>query len=512
MKKSFVVYKKYLKIPCDYTAQSLIALVTFQQENQDYIISYFKDGKDYAYINVERYKNRVITLECEQDIVFYQTNTYDISCQYKNRPLVHYTTPFGHINDPNGLFYKDGKYHLYYQCYPYSPSCKGNDLWSRQNWGYATTKDFIEYTYHGTPIHYNQNGAIWSGCAIVDSNNISHLGSRENPAVLYYWTLCGRQTPITKEKPFVQILSFSNDNGKTITYKGICLENVKGENRDPKVVFCEELNCYVMALFLDEPDLFGLFKSNDLINWQIFQELRVEGDRECPNLYPLNTVDGHRKWILSVASGSYLVGDFINDKFVPCQTAKKVYYSTFTTAHQVFDGQESLSISWLHIPFEDGLNFAGALTFPVKSTLMKIGEEFLLCQQPFNIEKLFKKVKLLPDGEQTLELKGKAYLLKLKLKASGVEIIKINNHICTIDFNKKTLLLNERQMPFDCQESLSLEIIIDRHCIELFAQNGLYNISYCKIHDRSQTKLILPKTAQSVKLIKLKQIKVKKEK
>lgn len=512
MRKSFVVYKNYLKIPSDYSVESVVAVLTYQEEMLDFIISYSEKGKAYTYIDVKDYIGKEISIDCEKDLIIKQTNSYPFYKQYKNRPMVHYTTPFGHMNDPNGLFYKNGEYHIYYQCYPYSPSSKGNDFWSRQNWAYITTKDFVKFTYIGMPIRYDSNGAAWSGSAIVDRQNVSGYSTKNNPAVLFYWTLAPRKTLVCEKAPYVQILSVSIDNGKTIERKGVCLTNVKPENRDPKVVFCQELGCYIMALFIEEPNVFGLFKSNNLINWELLQQIKMEDDRECPNFFSLIADDGKEKWVFLTAGGKYLVGDFKNGYYSYSQPIKTINYSNYTTATQVFDGEENLSISWLHIPYEDGLNFAGALTFPVKSTLKNIGEEYLLCQNPFNIEKFFRKSISLPDGEQAIDLKDKAYLLKLDLKASGVEEININNHTCTIDFHKKILFLNDRQMPFDCQENLSLQIIIDRHCIEVFAQDGLYNISYCKIHDKKQTKLTLPKTAQSVKLINLKPIKVKKEK
>ncbi|MBQ3597128.1 MAG: glycoside hydrolase family 32 protein [Clostridia bacterium] len=510
MRKSFVVYKKYLKIPSDYSAESVVAVLTDQEEMLDFIISYSEKGKDYAYIDVKDFIGKAISVDCEKDLIIKQTNYCPFYKQYKNRPMVHYTTPYGHMNDPNGLFYKDGEYHIYYQCHPYSPSSKGNDFWSRQNWAHATTKDFVKFTYHGMPIRYDSNGAAWSGSAIVDRQNVSGYGSKDNPAVLYYWTLAPRQTFVCEQSPYVQILSVSNDNGKTIEHKGVCLPNVKPENRDPKVVFCQELGCYVMALFIEEPNVFGLFRSNNLINWELVQQIKMEDDRECPNFFPLTADDGKVKWVFLTAGGKYLVGDFKKGKYSAGQPIKTTNYSNFTTATQVFDGEENLSISWLHVPYTEGQNFAGALTFPVKYFLKKIGQEYLIHQKPYGIEKLMKKPKVLPDGEQTIDLKDKAYLLDLKLTANGVQHIKINNHVCTVDFDKKILYLNQSQMSFECDKTLSLQILIDRHCVELYAQNGLYNLSECKPHDKKQTLLVLPQTACSVQLTGLKHLKYKK--
>lgn len=512
MKKSFVVYKKYLKIPSDYTADSVVAIITDQEERIDYVLSPADKSKEYTYIDVQKYIGKAITVECEKEFSVKQSNSYPLKKQYKNRPYVHYTTPFGHINDPCGLYYKDGVYHIYYQNYPYSPSCKQNNLWIRQNWGYATTKDFIKFNYHGLPIRYDYNGAAWSGSAYVDRQNVSGLGSKDNPAVLYYWTLCGKPTPCSQQKPYVQILSCSTDDGKTLVPKGVCLENVKAENRDPKVIFCAKLGCYIMALFLEEPNLFGLFKSKNLITWELFQEISMESGRECPNLYTLTADDGKEKWIFSTASGTYLVGDFKKGKFVASQPQKRGLYTEYVSATQVFEGKEDVSISWMHLPYADGLNFAGALTFPVQQKLKKVGKEYVILQKPYNIEKLFKSHKNLPDGEQNLDLKNKPYYLKMNLVAKGVQHLKINNHVCTVDFEQKVIYLNEKQFSFDCGDMLSLEVLIDKHCLEFFVEDGLYYASVCKPHDKMQTLLVLPQTANSIQLFGLKHLQFTKAK
>ena len=155
-------------------------------------------------------------------------------------------------------------------------------------------------------------GMIFSGSAVVDSENRSGLKSGEEDVILIYYTAAGGTNKLSENKKFTQCIAYSNDCGKTfVKYKeNPIIQNVGNDNRDPKVVWCEEMQCYVMALYLEEgTSSFGIFTSRDLLHWEFLQEIVIDGDAECPDLYPIYVQDGERerKWVITAASGKYII-------------------------------------------------------------------------------------------------------------------------------------------------------------------------------------------------------------
>ena len=235
----------------------------------------------------------------------------------KYRPQIHFTPNANWMNDPNGMVYADGTWHLYYQ---YNPA--GND-WGNMSWGHATSTDLIHWSEQPVAMRHNQWGDIFSGSGVVDEGNVAGFGAG---AILAFYT--------GTEPAQQQCLAYSTDGGLTFTqYEGNPVIPNQGiaDFRDPKVFWHEESNKWVMCLALGWEHRLEFWGSSNLISWNKLSEFTIDNARinqgqfECPDLFKLPYKDGE-KWVLvisnnpgGVAGGSgteYLIGDFDGINFV----------------------------------------------------------------------------------------------------------------------------------------------------------------------------------------------------
>lgn len=289
------------------------------------------------------------------------------------RPKIHFTPLAGWLNDPNGLLYSKGIYHMYYQHNPVGT------VWGNISWGHAVSKDLLHWEHEPVALLANEDGMIFSGCAVL--NKEKNAGLPKN-AMLFYYTSGGGTSSWSREngKKFSQKLAYSVDSGKTlIPYEGSSLPCEQGEDRDPKIYWHEKSEAYYMILYLSQFN-FGIYRSIDLISWEKTQELTLEGMRECPDLFSLESPDGE-KWVLLSADGYYIVGEFDGYCFEPLQERKEAYKTSVPYAAQTFVGtKERIMIKWLRT-WNQGENFTGCMSLPVELSLKKEQGEYLLCQQ-----------------------------------------------------------------------------------------------------------------------------------
>ncbi len=238
---------------------------------------------------------------------------------------LHFTPPNHWMNDPNGLVWHGGRYHLYYQCNPYAP------VHADMSWGHASSTDLIAWQHHPIALMCTEEEEIYSGSVVADLQGVSGYGTPETPALLAFYTSLNRHTRIQAQK-----VASSLDDGLTWTQHpgNPVLDRHSTDFRDPKVIRWEgpDESYWVMATVEAVAREVRLFRSDDLLAWtplSVFGPLgATEGIWECPDLFPLEVdATGERLWVLLVslfpggaAGGSgtqYFVGRFDGTTFTP---------------------------------------------------------------------------------------------------------------------------------------------------------------------------------------------------
>jgi fructan beta-fructosidase len=273
------------------------------------------------------------------------------------RPQFHFTSRRGWLNDPNGLVYFAGEWHLFYQHNPY-----GWD-WGNMHWGHAVSGDLLHWKELPTAIYPRQWGDwAFSGSAVVDTRNTSGFKSGEEPPLIAAYTSTGRG----------ECIAFSNDRGRTWTdYEKNPV--VKHAGRDPKVIWHEPTSRWVMAVYDESPNVergIAFYNSPDLKEWTFSS--RIEGFFECPDLFPLPVDNSElRQWVLYGADGKYLIGDFDGKAFHSQGPRHQIWYGNFYAAQtfsDVPDGRRIL-IGWANGVTFPGQPFNQQMTLPVELTL-----------------------------------------------------------------------------------------------------------------------------------------------
>jgi fructan beta-fructosidase len=244
------------------------------------------------------------------------------------RPQFHFSPASGWMNDPNGMVFYDGEYHLFYQHYPDST------VWGPMHWGHAISTDLVHWKQMPVAIYPDTLGWIFSGSAVLDAENSSGLGTTEQPALVAIYTYHNDLLGRSGQNPQSQGIAYSTDKGRTWTkYPGNPVLKSPGINdfRDPKVFRHEPTNQWIMALAVQ--DRIHFYSSPDLLSWSFESEFGRDlgnhgGVWECPDLFPLE-VEGSdlTKWVLLVninpggpnggSANQYFVGDFDGHTFSP---------------------------------------------------------------------------------------------------------------------------------------------------------------------------------------------------
>lgn len=271
-------------------------------------------------LNIITSQNRSSVREAREDAFWKNittSDTFDTTNRETYRPAFHHTPLYGWMNDPNGMVYKDGLWHLYYQWNPYGSK------WQNMTWGHSSSPDLIHWNHHSAAIEPNGLGTVFSGSCVLDPANSAGFG--ENAIVALYTSAATSQ---------IQSLAHSSDNGNTFEiYPGNPVITQESEARDPNMFLNAETNEWnlLLAHALDHEML--IFSSPDLRNWTLKSAFgkglgAQDGVWECPDLFKL-PVEGSdmEKWMLICninpggpfgGSGTqYFIGDFDGTTFTP---------------------------------------------------------------------------------------------------------------------------------------------------------------------------------------------------
>jgi sucrose-6-phosphate hydrolase SacC (GH32 family) len=474
------------------------------------------------YLNIERFAGKELELTAEPHMVLdikksdkkYPTINNYIG-QY--RPGIHYSSQRGWINDPNGLVYYRGIYHMFYQ---YNPvGCK----WGNMHWGHAVSRDLIHWEEKDPVLYPDEMGTMFSGSAIVDLNNVTGLKQNDNDVILLFYTAAGdTDSELSRNQPFVQCMAYSIDGGNT--FDKYCANPVipfmEQGNRDPKVLYDAVSSTFIMVLYLAE-DRYMQFTSVNLLDWVPRHEIILKGDAECPDFYPL-PVDGDQnnvKWVFSGASDRYRIGSFDGSRFLPETEAKMLQYSKDSYAAQTWsdipevDGRR-VRIAWNRYDIPS-MSFNMAMNFPCDMSLRSFRDETFLCAYPVKeIVDLYGEsikehnIRVTGTKSYSRQLSNKLYDITLML--SGISCG--NFHISLFDLviqcdltNNKLVCLNNVAPLEYLDTDLELRFLVDVSNIEIFINYGKAIMAIGHIHNYSSDRLMI-ETSDTEILIK--QIKI----
>lgn len=492
------ITSRYLNFPISHSAdRKAMTFVVDGRQDCRSVMRLTDAQPDYwTFRDVSRWRGKTITLsfdgpQAALDRVVAADTIVGASTMYAERlrPQYHFTTRRGWINDPNGLVYYGGKYHLFYQHNPYERE------WENMHWGHAVSTDLTTWQELPDALHPDATGTMFSGSAVIDYGNTAHLnGPDGKPAMVALYTA---DSPEAQR----QCMAYSLDEGLTFTkYDGnpVIDSHLKWQShdtRDPKVFWYDKTRHWVMVL--NERDGHSIYTSTDLKHWTF--ESHLTGFWECPELFEL-PVDGNpsvRKWVMWGASGAYMVGDFDGRRFTPL-TPKQQNVAGSAYAAQVYnniprsDGR-AIKMAWGRIDFP-GMPFNGVMLLPQEQLLQTSHGGYRLLSRPAReVERLFT---LAASGEDMTADEANALLarfdsdvLRISLTlemtyATSAGLRFRGERIIDYDLNANTLNGTFYSPEEPGSMTLSADVYVDRRVVEVFADGGMLSLSFARDADR----------------------------
>jgi levanase/fructan beta-fructosidase len=454
-------------------------------DNVDYYVPLeVKDGQllDIIFHGDRRTTGNMKGFACWKEMKF--SDTFDTTNREKFRPAYHHTPQYGWMNDPNGMFYKDGEWHLYYQYNPYG------SLWENMTWGHSVSKDLVHWEALPLAIEADALGTIFSGSCVVDKDNTAGFG--KNTVIAFYTSAGESQT---------QSMAYSTDGGRTFNKyeKNPVVTFNAPDFRDPKVFWYDGTNRWIMMLAVGQE--MQIWSSANLKDWQKESSFGSEygnhgGVWECPDLLKIED-----KWVLICninpggpfggSATQYFVGDFDGHKFT-CESMPKVtkwldygkdHYATVSFSNAP-DGR-TVVLAWMsnwqyanQVPTKQ---FRSANSIARDLGLFKDGEETYVSVIPSKetLAMRGKKIKNPTDAcEIVVDVKGSMELILSNTKGEQV--------VMKYDAQKQTFAMNRKQSgDISFSEAFPIEttapthgalkqlrLFIDHSSIEAFASDG----------------------------------------
>lgn len=454
----------------------------------------------WAFFPVERYRGETLTVEVDDmsgkeglNNVFAdgtfpgQENLYN----ERYRQQVHFSSRRGWNNDPNGLIWYDGEWHLFYQHNPYGWS------WGNMHWGHAVSTDLLHWQELPDALYSpDHDHMAFSGGAVVDPQNTSGFRRNGVDPLIATYTRTGSG----------EHLALSYDNGRTFEeYDGNPV--VEHQGRDPKVFWYEPGGHWVMIVYSESHTRqlasgeevrhyqHSIYTSPDLKDWTY--QSGVTDFFECPELFelPVEGEPGASKWVMYDGDGKYVVGTFNGKKFTVEQGLRKYDYGGDFYASQTFanvpeqDGRR-IQIGWYQTetPY---MPFNQSMTFPSELNLRKTDSGYLLYPRPIQeIEKLHARSyqledELISDTTISSPIRGEQLHIIAEMDKGEATQFGLNVNGYELTYNQLRSTLNDTFFPIE--ETLKLELIVDRMGIEVFVNDGeLYYVEQYNSVDTEQ--------------------------
>ncbi len=530
-------------------SQGRYLLMPVQESNDDAAVNVLVDGKlektiyvrlaksktDYSVpLDLEPYKGHNVVLniitsqnrgsvrEAKEDVCwddFQVSDTFDTSNREKYRPAFHHTPLYGWMNDPNGMFYKNGRWHLYYQYNPYGSK------WQNMTWGHSSSADLVNWEHHPLAIEANGLGAVFSGSSVIDKDNTAGFGHN---AVVALYTSAGHSQ--------IQSLASSNDEGETFhIYPANPVITQETEARDPNMFWNEATGEWnlLLAHALDHEML--VYSSPNLKDWTLKSSfgkgLGAQGGVwECPDLFRLPVKGStQKKWMLICninpggpfggSATQYFIGDFDGTSFIPDRDASgnvptkwmdfgKDHYAAVTWSDAPDNRRTTIGwmSNWQYAAEVPTMQFRSANTLPREVGLFKAsdGQIYASITPSPELDKLRKEMfrhkrnfkAAAKPGEFSLPADGLCEItadisaantdsVRLTLSNSiGEKVIMTFNpsaSLFTMDRTASGITGFSRDFPaitaapvIDAGGKLSLRLFIDRSSIEAFESDGKF--------------------------------------
>lgn len=446
-------------------------------------------------------------------------DTFDTVNREKYRPAYHHTPLYGWMNDPNGMFYKDGIWHLYYQYNPYGSK------WQNLSWGHSTSTDLVHWNHHPVAIQPDGLGMVFSGSCAIDRSSTAGYG--KNAVVGLYTSADASQT---------QSLVWSDDNGETFrTYAANPVLTLESEARDPNMFWDDDARQWVLVLAHALEHEMLIFTSPDMKKWTLQSSFgkgigAQEGVWECPDLFRLPVEgSGEEKWVMLCnlnpggpfggSATQYFIGEFDGKTFkadvdadgnIPTKWMDfgKDHYATVSWSDA--PGGRRTVIGWMsnwqYAAEVPTMQFRSANTLPREVRLFKVADEQIyLSSEPSPELTALRGSLSLKVRKASVGRKSRTYVLPsandgvceivfdVDARKSGAVEIELSNsdggkvvmmydavaHTLSFDRTKSGVVDFSQDFPavtvaptFETDNRISLRIFIDRSSIEVFGNNG----------------------------------------
>ena len=443
------------------------------------------------------------------------------------RPQFHFSPEKKWMNDPNGMLYYKGTYHLFYQYYP------EDIVWGPMHWGHATSSDLIHWEHKKIALFPDELGYIFSGSAVMDVNNTSGLGTKENPAMIAIFTYHNMEfEKAGKINTQTQGLAYSLDQGDTwkkYNANPIINNTTLKDFRDPKAFWNEKTKLWNLVLVAGDRAQF--YSSTNLLQWKLESEFGKNngahgGVWECPDLFKLKVDESkEEKWVLLVSinpgapnGGSatqYFIGDFDGQTFTTSQKETKwvdngtdnyagVTYNDTPNGERIFLGWMS---NWNYARDTPTTNWRSAMTLPRTLSLSKINGDYVLQNKPvtqfgkqLTTEFSKEKIEIKKGSEKILnysnfnqsqiQFKAENKNLKLILSNEVNDSLVLNydaqkqhfsidrRHSGKVNFEKSFgEKIHTTPTPNLITKNIDFQIILDWSSIEIFLNGGVYSFT-----------------------------------